>query len=361
MLKPWFASEALAASGAIACGLGLGLLVRAARAASAGLFSRWCAAKVPGLDPVGATTALKVRAAALATIVWCAYDRELPAGGPREDPGPSRVVREVGPDPIFPPRTFSWFPQNMVLRKGNKIFLRTGLNIYVELLLVENLQGSNVNDSRWTTVDPDFRVQVADVSNKSAYSLKAASEVKYAPMTFLNQKHKESVEKVSFELVKKASQGVKACAEVRQARPRRVGWRARSTLPLLGLGGSVLATFLIWKGFGFGFAGVFLLWSLYSFFKVGAVVSGMLDTARARGSILDAVNEFMDDVLTMQGKWKFKVKWKLLQQFDVQAFRSSDRSIPSAEAEVSDRLQRRALLTMHFNKQEEAGERAGLE
>ena len=55
------------------------------------------------------------------------------------------------------------------------------------------------------------------------------------------------------------------------------------------------------------------------------------------------------------GKWKSKVKWQLLQEYDVQALESSDWSIPSADAEVSDRLQRRALFAKHLNKLEESG------
>ena len=55
----------------------------------------------------------------------------------------------------------------MVLRKWNKLFLRTGPNVGVELLLVEKLDGSNASDGRWTTVDPVLRVQVANLRNKS--------------------------------------------------------------------------------------------------------------------------------------------------------------------------------------------------
>ena len=74
-------------------------------------------------------------------VLWCAYDRAHPAIAPREDSGPPRVFREVLPASTSSPRAFSWLSRSMVLRKWNKLFLRTGPNIGVELLLVEKLDG----------------------------------------------------------------------------------------------------------------------------------------------------------------------------------------------------------------------------
>ena len=54
------------------------------------------------------------------------------------------------------------------------------------------------------------------------------------------------------------------------------------------------------------------------------------------------------------GKWKTKVKWALLQEYVVQALESSDWDIPSADAEVSERLQRRALFNKHLSKVDSA-------
>ena len=54
------------------------------------------------------------------------------------------------------------------------------------------------------------------------------------------------------------------------------------------------------------------------------------------------------------GKWKTKVKWALLQEYDVQALESPDWAIPSADAEVSERLQRRALFNKHLSKVDNA-------
>ena len=83
----------------------------------------------------------RVGAAALGAVFWCAYDRAHPATAPRVDSGPPRVFRQVIPDNSST-RAFSWLSRNMVLRKWNKLFLRTGPNIGVELLLVEKLDGN---------------------------------------------------------------------------------------------------------------------------------------------------------------------------------------------------------------------------
>ena len=55
------------------------------------------------------------------------------------------------------------------------------------------------------------------------------------------------------------------------------------------------------------------------------------------------------------GKWKSKVKWQLLQEYDVKALESSDWAISGADQEVADRLQRRALFQKHLSKVEETG------
>jgi hypothetical protein len=52
------------------------------------------------------------------------------------------------------------------------------------------------------------------------------------------------------------------------------------------------------------------------------------------------------------GKWKSKVKWTLLQEYDVKFLDSSDWSIPEADREVSDRLQKRALFNKHLSSSE---------
>ena len=50
------------------------------------------------------------------------------------------------------------------------------------------------------------------------------------------------------------------------------------------------------------------------------------------------------------GKWKSKVKWGLLKEYDVKALEGSDWRIPEADKEVSDRLQQRALFDKHLEK-----------
>ena len=53
--------------------------------------------------------------------------------------------------------------------------------------------------------------------------------------------------------------------------------------------------------------------------------------------------------------WKRKVKWQLLKEYDVQSLESSEWDIPEADAEVSERLHRKALFAKHLQKAESAG------
>ena len=50
------------------------------------------------------------------------------------------------------------------------------------------------------------------------------------------------------------------------------------------------------------------------------------------------------------GKWKSKVKWGLLKEYDVKALESNDWRIPEADKEVTDRLQQKALFNKHLEK-----------
>ena len=106
----------------------------------------------------------------------------------------------------------------MVLRKWNKIFVRTGPGQGVQMLLVEKLIPTDAQDLRWTVIDPVLRVQVANLKNKSVYSLKAIKGVVYSPMVGLDSKQKVNVEKASWELVRRQSSGIDVTAEVRPVR-----------------------------------------------------------------------------------------------------------------------------------------------
>ena len=50
-----------------------------------------------------------------------------------------------------------------------------------------------------------------------------------------------------------------------------------------------------------------------------------------------------------QGKWKSKVKWQLLEEYDVKALESNEYSIPAADEEVSQRLRQKALFAKHLS------------
>ena len=55
-----------------------------------------------------------------------------------------------------------------------------------------------------------------------------------------------------------------------------------------------------------------------------------------------------------QGKWKSKVKWTLLDEYDVRALDSHDMCIPEADEEVSARLRQKALFSKHLTALEDA-------
>ena len=54
------------------------------------------------------------------------------------------------------------------------------------------------------------------------------------------------------------------------------------------------------------------------------------------------------------GKWRSKIKWDLLKEYDVQALESSEWSIADADDEVSERVRRKALFAEHWDGLQES-------
>ena len=54
------------------------------------------------------------------------------------------------------------------------------------------------------------------------------------------------------------------------------------------------------------------------------------------------------------GKWRSKVKWDLLREYDVQSLESSEWAIPEADDEVSERIKKKALFNKHWNGLQES-------
>ena len=74
---------------------------------------------------------------------------------------------------------------------------------------------------------------------------------------------------------------------------------------------------------------------VYAFWKAFEDVQQIGDWKQPRGS---------------SGKWKSKVKWGFLKEYDVKALEGSDWRIPEADKEVSERLQQRALFNLRLDQ-----------
>ena len=56
-----------------------------------------------------------------------------------------------------------------------------------------------------------------------------------------------------------------------------------------------------------------------------------------------------------QGKWETKVKWALLEEFDVKALESNEYAVTEADEEVTQRMKQKALFAKHLTSLEESG------
>ena len=54
------------------------------------------------------------------------------------------------------------------------------------------------------------------------------------------------------------------------------------------------------------------------------------------------------------GKWRSKIKWDLLREYDVQSLESSEWQIQEADDEVSERIKKKALFAKHRSTFQEA-------
>ena len=54
------------------------------------------------------------------------------------------------------------------------------------------------------------------------------------------------------------------------------------------------------------------------------------------------------------GKWRSKVKWDLLKEYDVQSLEASEWVIQEADDEVSDRIKKKALFQKHWSNLQDA-------
>ena len=59
------------------------------------------------------------------------------------------------------------------------------------------------------------------------------------------------------------------------------------------------------------------------------------------------------------GKWRSKIKWDLLKEYDVRSLESSEWNIPEADDEVTERIKRKALFAKHWTNLWDASPAAG--
>ena len=76
--------------------------------------------------------------------------------------------------------------------------------------------------------------------------------------------------------------------------------------------GAFLTTVLSWNGFGFGVAGAFLAWRLYSFFRVGEWVAVAYETVAGFVSAADSVHQGWEEVMDMHGSGELDAFYILL-------------------------------------------------
>ena len=93
--------------------------------------------------------------------------------------------------------------------------------------------------------------------------------------------------------------------------------------------------------------------------KVNAMIATELNslTTTEREALLEDVHG-VDDWRQPRGapkSWKSKVKWTLLQEYDVGSLEASEWGIPEADSEVASRLQQRALFNKHLAKHDDSG------
>ena len=59
------------------------------------------------------------------------------------------------------------------------------------------------------------------------------------------------------------------------------------------------------------------------------------------------------------GKWRSKIKWDLLKEYEVRSLESSEWVIQEADDEVSERIKKKALFAKHWSTYQEAAPPVG--
>ena len=117
--------------------------------------------------------------------------------------GTDRIFRQT----VHPQPASVGTESTMVLKKWNKVYVRTTADKGIVMLLVEKLITTKAKDTRWTAVDPALNIQVINMKNTTTYSTKAQTNVTYSPIPGFTKDEKSAIEKASWEFVRKALAG----------------------------------------------------------------------------------------------------------------------------------------------------------
>ena len=158
--------------------------------------------------------------------------------------GTDRIFRQT----VHPQPASVGTESTMVLKKWNKIYVKTTADKSIVMLPVEKLITTEAKDTRWTAVDPALNIQVINIKNSTTYSTKTQTNVTYSPIPGFTKDEKSAIEKASWEFVRKALAG----RDVEPMKRRvHVGKpRLRALIPLLESLGVVASLFGSGPGLG---------------------------------------------------------------------------------------------------------------
>ena len=195
---------------------------------------------------------------------------------------------------------FLWdrLPRLMVLRKWNKLYVKTGPNGGVTFLLIEKLKPNDNADAQWTAIDTTRRVQVVNLRNKAVYALKAMRGINYDPVAPLTKEEQTQAEKASWTLVRRAGGSSPSTNEKIKIGGMSLGGTGRSRARALGRGLQYLseagAFALSYHALGFWGTGLFAVYRTIRF--TGILDWGLwsLDRVREVAAVMDWAQQLQD-------------------------------------------------------------------
>ena len=183
----------------------------------------------------------------------------------------------------------------MVLKKWNKVYVRTTADKGIVMLLVEKLITTEAKDTRWTAVDPALNIQAINMKNASTYSTKAQTNVTYSPIPGFTKDEKSAIEKASWEFVRKALAG----RDVEPMKRRvHVGKpRLRALIPLLESLGVVASLFGSGPGLGLVSVLAFVGWRTIRHTRLDRIFYSLISAGTDVINKLDVIGEKIENLM----------------------------------------------------------------